>query len=169
MSQYRWHGSDGGDYIEVEKIADILLNMSLGIDYRDDIEDSDDYDEAVMNLKREIENLDKTSGLYNVLENIAEDNDNVFQMSRAFRQKEGDVMEYEHTPQQMAEKLMEFNRDFSDNEDDVKSETEYLIKLFDELQNSEQFNVLAHHLDIMFMNDAFKQKATFHWKILKGR
>lgn len=85
MSQYRWHGSDGGDYIEVEKIADILLNMSLGIDYRDDIEDSDDYDEAVMNLKREIENLDKTSGLYNVLENIAEDNDNVFQMSRAFR------------------------------------------------------------------------------------
>ena len=50
---------------------------------------------------------------------------------------------------------MEFNRDFSDNEDDVKSETEYLIKLFDELQNSEQFNVLAHHLDIMFMNDAF--------------
>ena len=69
---------------------------------------------------------------------------------------EGDVMEYEHTPRQMAEKLMEFNRDFSDNEDDVKSETEYLIKLFDELQNSEQFNVLAHHLDIMFMNDAFK-------------
>ena len=50
-------------------------------------------------------------------------------------------MEYEHTPRQMAEKLMEFNRDFSDNEDDVKSETEYLIKLFDELQNSEQFNV----------------------------
>lgn len=71
--------------MEVKKIADILLNMSLGIDYRDDIEDRDDYDEAVMNLKREIENLDKTSGLYNVLENIAEDNDNVFQMSRAFR------------------------------------------------------------------------------------
>lgn len=57
--------------MEVKKIADILLNMSLGIDY------SDDYDEAVMNLKREIENLDKTSELYNVLENIAEDNDNV--------------------------------------------------------------------------------------------
>lgn len=50
-------------------------------------------------------------------------------------------MEYEHTPRQMAEKLMEFNRDFSDNEDDVKSETEYLIKLFDELQNSEQFRI----------------------------
>lgn len=66
--------------MEVKKIADILLNMSLGIDYRDDIEDRNDYDEAVMNLKREIENLDKTSGLYNVLENIAEDNDNVFQM-----------------------------------------------------------------------------------------
>ena len=71
--------------MEVKKIADILLNISLGIDYRDDIEDSDDYDEAVMNLKREIENLDKTSGLYNVLEKIAEDNDNVFQMSSAFR------------------------------------------------------------------------------------
>ena len=38
--------------MEVKKIADILLNMSLGIDYRDDIEDRDDYDEAVMNLKR---------------------------------------------------------------------------------------------------------------------
>lgn len=76
----RWY-----DGMEVKKIADILLNMSLCIDYRDDIEDSDDYDEAVMNLKREIENLDKTSGLYNVLENIAEDNDNVFQMSRTFR------------------------------------------------------------------------------------
>lgn len=37
--------------MEVKKIADILLNMSLGIDYRDDIEDRDDYDEAVMNLK----------------------------------------------------------------------------------------------------------------------
>lgn len=38
--------------MEVKKIADILLNMSLGIDYRDDIEDRDDYDEEVMNLKR---------------------------------------------------------------------------------------------------------------------
>lgn len=71
-------------------------------------------------------------------------------------------MEYEHTPRQMAEKLMEFNRDFSDNEDDVKSETEYLIKLFDELQNSEQFNVLAHHLDIMM---AHKLMTMDGWKV----
>lgn len=71
--------------MEVEKIADILLNMSLDMDYGDYIEDIDDYDKAVMDLKREIENLCETSGLYNVLENIAEANDNVFQMSRPFK------------------------------------------------------------------------------------
>lgn len=65
-------------------------------------------------------------------------------------------MDYEHTPKQMAEKLMEFIRDFSDNEEEIKSETDYVTELFDKLQKSDEFNVLAHHLDIMFMDDVFK-------------
>ena len=63
---------------------------------------------------------------------------------------------YEYTPREMAEKLMEFNRDFSDYEEEVKYETEYVAELFEKLQKSEEFNVLAHHLDLMFMNDVFK-------------
>ena len=39
-------------------------------------------------------------------------------------------MEFEHTPREMAEKLMEFNRDFSDNEEEIKSETEYVTCSF---------------------------------------
>lgn len=68
----------------------------------------------------------------------------------------GKIQEYEYTPRQMAEKLMEFNRDFSDNEEELKHETEYVAELFDKLQKSEKFNALAHHLDLMFMNDVFK-------------
>lgn len=64
-------------------------------------------------------------------------------------------MEFENTPRQMAEKLMEFNRDFADNEEEIKSETEYVTELFEKLQKSEEFNVLAHHLDILFMNSVF--------------
>ena len=64
-------------------------------------------------------------------------------------------MEFEHTPQEMAEKLMEFNRDFSDNEEEIKSEVDYVTELFEKLQKSEEFNVLAHHLDIMFMDSVF--------------
>lgn len=66
------------------------------------------------------------------------------------------MQNYEHTPRQMAEKLMEFNRDFSDNQEEVEYETEYVTELFEKLQKSEEFNVLAHYLDIMFMNDVFK-------------
>ena len=64
-------------------------------------------------------------------------------------------MEFEHTPREMAEKLMEFNRDFSDNEEEIKSEVDYVTELFEKLQKSEEFNVLAHHLDLMFMDSAF--------------
>lgn len=66
-------------------------------------------------------------------------------------------MNYEHTPKQMAEKLMEFIRDISDDEEDIKEETEYVAEAFEKLQNSEELNVnaLAHHLDLMFMNSAF--------------
>lgn len=66
------------------------------------------------------------------------------------------MQNYEHTPRQMAEKLMEFNRDFSDSQEEVEYETEYVTELFGKLQESEEFNVLAHYLDIMFMNDVFK-------------
>ena len=64
-------------------------------------------------------------------------------------------MGYEHTPREMAEKLMEFIRDFSDAEEEIKSETEYVTELFDKLQKSDEFNVLSHHLDIMFMYETF--------------
>lgn len=68
----------------------------------------------------------------------------------------GKIQNYGHTPRQMAEKLMEFNRDFSDNEEEIKHETEYVAELFDKLQKSEEFNALAHHLDLIFMDDVFK-------------
>ena len=51
---------------------------------------------------------------------------------------------------------MQFNKDFSDNDEELKSETEYVTELFEKLQQSSEFNALAHHLDIMFMNDVFK-------------
>lgn len=66
------------------------------------------------------------------------------------------MQNYEHTPRQMAEKLMEFNRDFSDNQEEVEYETECVTELFEKLQKSEEFNVLANYLDLMFMNDVFK-------------
>lgn len=64
--------------------------------------------------------------------------------------------EYEHTPREMAEKLMEFNRDFSDSEADISEEIKYLEDMFEELQESNKFEILAHYLDEMFMNSVFK-------------
>ena len=65
------------------------------------------------------------------------------------------MREYEHNPRQMAEKLMEFNRDFSDDAEEIARETEYVAELFEKLQQSSEFNVLTHYLDIMFMKDVF--------------
>ena len=62
---------------------------------------------------------------------------------------------FEHTPREMAEKLLEFIRDFSDTEEDIETETEYVTELFDKLQKSEEFCALAAHLDIMFMDEVF--------------
>ncbi len=56
----------------------------------------------------------------------------------------------------MADKLMEFNRDFSDDSETIAEEAEYLIGVFDKLKKSEDFNILAHHLDTMFMDGVFK-------------
>jgi hypothetical protein len=55
----------------------------------------------------------------------------------------------------MAEKLMEFIRDFSDSDEDIELEKIYVTDLFTKLQNSEEFDVLAHHLDTMFMHKEF--------------
>ena len=66
------------------------------------------------------------------------------------------MKEYEFTPEQSAEKLMEFIRDMSDDEDQIEEEKEYVTELFDELQKSEKFEVLAHYFDLMFMDSTFK-------------
>lgn len=66
------------------------------------------------------------------------------------------MKEYEFTPKQSAEKLMNFIRDMSDDEDQIEQEKEYVTELFDELQKSEKFEVLAHYFDLMFMDSAFK-------------
>ena len=66
------------------------------------------------------------------------------------------MKEFEYTPREMAEMLVEFNRDFSDSEEDIKEETDYLTELFEKLQRSNEFNILAHHLDLMFMDDVFE-------------
>lgn len=65
--------------------------------------------------------------------------------------------EYEHTPTQMAEKLLEFNRDFSDSAEDIQNEKEHVVELFEKLQNSNEFNILAHYLDTMFMDEIFNK------------
>lgn len=66
------------------------------------------------------------------------------------------MKEYEFTPKQSAEKLMNFIRDMGDDEDQIEQEKEYVTELFDELQKSEKFEVLAHYFDLMFMDSAFK-------------
>ena len=51
---------------------------------------------------------------------------------------------------------MNFIRDMGDDEDQIEQEKEYVAELFDELQKSEKFEVLAHYFDLMFMDSAFK-------------
>ena len=65
--------------------------------------------------------------------------------------------EYEHTPRQSAEKLMNFIRDMGDDEDQIEQEKEYGAELFNELQRSEKFEILAHYLDLMFMDNVFDE------------
>ena len=69
----------------------------------------------------------------------------------------GKIQEYEYTPTQMAEKLLEFNRDFSDSAEDIQNEKEHVAELFEKLQNSNKFNILAHYLDTMFMDEIFNK------------
>lgn len=65
--------------------------------------------------------------------------------------------EYEYTPEQSADKLMEFIRDMADDEEQIEEEKEYVAELFDELQRSEKFEILAHYLDLMFMDNVFDE------------
>lgn len=57
---------------------------------------------------------------------------------------------------------MEFIRDFStdstDDEENRKAELECVTELFYKLQKSDEYNILAHHLDLMFMYDVFNLK-----------
>lgn len=69
----------------------------------------------------------------------------------------GKIQKYEHTPTQMAEKLLGFNKDFSDSAEDVQNEKEHVTELFEKLQNSNEFNILAHYLDTMFMDEVFNE------------
>ena len=65
--------------------------------------------------------------------------------------------DFECSPRQMAEKLMEFNRDLSDSdEDEINEEIDYLAELFSDLQESEKYNALMHHLDLMFSHEIFQ-------------
>ena len=68
------------------------------------------------------------------------------------------IQEYEYTPYEMASKLLEFNRDFMDNKEELLEECKYVAELFEELQKSEKFEILAHYLDRMFMDSAFKNQ-----------
>ena len=67
------------------------------------------------------------------------------------------VNDYEFTPRQSAEKLMNFIRDMGDDEDQIEQEKEYIVELFNELQRSEKFEILAHYLDLMFMDNVFDE------------
>ena len=91
-----------------------------------------------------------------VVETYTGDWDNVSDTDCCESEKERD--DFAHTPRQMAEKLIEFQRDFTDGWDDEKAisdETKCLEKLFCELQKSEEFEILAYHLDDMFCSSVF--------------
>ena len=68
------------------------------------------------------------------------------------------MMEYEYTPYQMASKLLEFNRDFMDDKEELLEECKYVAELFEELQKSEKFEILVHYLDRMFMDSVFENE-----------
>ena len=67
------------------------------------------------------------------------------------------MKKYEFSPEQSSEKLMNFIRDMGDDAEQIEQEKEYVAELFDELQKSEKFEILAHYLDLMFMDSAFKE------------
>lgn len=67
----------------------------------------------------------------------------------------GAVDIFVHTPQLMADKLMEFNRDFFDNAAELLEEKASVVEQIKKLQRTAEFNGLAHHLDDMFTDGVF--------------
>lgn len=128
---------------EKSKVIGIMLKHSDG--------DKEYYEPELS--KEDIE------AIFKILEKYGDDNDSVRGDLKVIDQEEntGDIdSDFEHTSKEMADKLMEFNRDFSDDSETITEEAEYLIGVFDKLKRSEDFNILAHHLDTMFMDSAFK-------------
>lgn len=82
-------------------------------------------------LKEDIE------AIFKILEKYGDDNDSIRGDLKVIDQEENteDIdSDFEHT----------------------SKEAEYLIGVFDKLKKSEDFNILAHHLDTMFMDGVFK-------------
>lgn len=128
---------------EKSKVIGIMLQHSDG--------DKEYYEPELS--KEDIE------AIFKILEKYGDDNDSVRGDLKVIDQEENteDIdNDFEHTSKEMADKLMEFNRDFSDDSETIVEEAEYLIGVFDQLKKSEDFNILAHHLDTMFMDSAFK-------------
>lgn len=128
---------------EKSKVIGIMLQYSDG--------DKEYYEPEL--LKEDIE------AIFKILEKYGDDNDSIRGDLKVIDQEENaeDIdSDFEHTSKEMADKLMEFNRDFSDDSETIAEEAEYLIGVFDKLKKSEDFNILAHHLDTMFMDSAFK-------------
>lgn len=65
------------------------------------------------------------------------------------------MSEFEHTPREMANKLLFFNYYLSDDRDEVIEELESVTETFAKLQKSKEFNALMHHLDVMFASNEF--------------
>ena len=62
--------------MDTKRIANILYNMSLDMDYADFL---DTYDEEINLLENDVRKLrEEGSSLYYALENIAESNDDMF-------------------------------------------------------------------------------------------
>lgn len=129
--------------VEKSKVIGIMLQHSDG--------DKEYYEPELS--KEDIETI------FKILEKYGDDNDSVRGDLKVIDQEENteDIdSDFEHTSKEMADKLMEFNRDFSDDSETIAEEVEYLIGVFDKLKKSEDFNILAHHLDTMFMDGVFK-------------
>lgn len=129
--------------VEKSKVIGIMLQHSDG--------DKEYYEPELS--KEDIE------AIFNILEKYGDDNDSVRGDLKVIDQEESteDIdSDFEHTSKEMADKLMEFNRDFSDDSETIAEEAEYLTGVFDQLKKSEGFNILAHHLDTMFMDSVFK-------------
>lgn len=117
--------------VEKSKVIGIMLQHSDG--------DKEYYEPEL--LKEDIE------AIFKILEKYGDDNDSIRGDLKVIDQEENaeDIdSDFEHTSKEMADKLMEFNRDFSDDSETIAEEAEYLIGVFDKLKKSEDFNILAH-------------------------